>query len=169
MVNIAGFDATEVEPTADFTALKPGWYQACILSSEKKTTKKGDGEYLELEIEILGDIHSGRKVWDRLNLWNPNAKAVEIAKGTLSAICPGGECADAAGLERPVRQAAVSQARDTRVRGQGEQRSAGVQAGRRLTDGRRRGGKPFLGKRTRAPGRATRWRPARRVFSWTVA
>jgi hypothetical protein len=38
-------------------------------------------------LQVLNGEYQNRKVWDRLNLINPNAKTVEIAKGTLSAIC----------------------------------------------------------------------------------
>ena len=52
-----------------------------------KPTKRGDGNYAELTYEIIEGENKGRKVWVRLNLDNPNAKAVEIAQRQLSAIC----------------------------------------------------------------------------------
>lgn len=81
------FDATEVEPNAPFNPLPPGDYPVMIVNSEMRPTKKGDGRYLWLEMEVLDGPLKGRHVWDRLNIDNPNAKAVEIAKRTLSAIC----------------------------------------------------------------------------------
>ena len=85
-MNLAGFDASKVEP-AGYEAVPAGKYQAVIVHSESKPTKSGDGEYLQLQIKIEGPTHAGRVVIDRLNLRNPNVKAVEIAKGTLSSIC----------------------------------------------------------------------------------
>ena len=87
MTSLSGFNAAEVEPAKEFEVLAKGWYRACIIDTAKKETRAGNGHYLELELEILSDVGQGRKLWDRLNLWNPSEKAVEIAKGTLSAIC----------------------------------------------------------------------------------
>ncbi|MEQ8511199.1 MAG: DUF669 domain-containing protein [Algiphilus sp.] len=82
------FDANNVEPSQPRDPVPPGDYLAQIAWSEFKTTKRGDGQYLELEFEVLEpEEFAGRKFWDRLNLDNPNAKAVEIAERTLSAIC----------------------------------------------------------------------------------
>jgi hypothetical protein len=46
-----------------------------------------NGQFLKLELEILEGDQAGRKLFDRLNLDNQNAQAVEIAQRTLSAIC----------------------------------------------------------------------------------
>ncbi|MCR9090864.1 MAG: DUF669 domain-containing protein [Proteobacteria bacterium] len=82
------FDANNVEPSQPRDPVPPGDYLAQIAWSEFKTTKRGDGQYLELEFEVLEpEEFAGRKFWDRLNLDNPNAKAVEIAERTLSSIC----------------------------------------------------------------------------------
>lgn len=81
------FDATQEKPLNNFEALPNGWYTATIVASEEKPTSKGDGSYLNLTFEILEGDYKGRKVWDRLNLNNRNAQAVEIARGTLAAIC----------------------------------------------------------------------------------
>ena len=81
------FDANTVEPNTAFDPLPAGKYLAVISGSEEKITKAGDGAYLELEITITEGEYKGRKVWDRLCLRHPNSKAVEIARGNLSAIC----------------------------------------------------------------------------------
>jgi hypothetical protein len=52
-----------------------------------KPNKDGTGSYLQLTFEILDGPHKGRLLWARLNLDNPNATAVAIAKAELSAIC----------------------------------------------------------------------------------
>lgn len=82
-----GFDARTVEPNAGFDVLPAGEYDAVIVASEVKATSNGDGKYLKLELQILNGQFQNRKVWDQLNIWNLNAQAVQIAKGTLSAIC----------------------------------------------------------------------------------
>jgi hypothetical protein len=86
MSNLAGFDATKVEPS-DFGILPPGDYDACIVASEMKPTKDGTGQYLNLEIQIIGGQYQNRRLFEKLNLVNKNDQAVQIAKGTLSAIC----------------------------------------------------------------------------------
>lgn len=86
MANLNGFDANQHEPTA-FDALPAGDYDVVIIASEMKPTKSGTGSYLQLTLQVLGGQYQNRKLFDRLNLDNPNATAVTIAKGTLSAIC----------------------------------------------------------------------------------
>jgi hypothetical protein len=58
-----------------------------IVGSKIKPTSRGDGQYLELEMQVLNGPCQNRKVWDRINLHNPNAKAVKIARGKLSSLC----------------------------------------------------------------------------------
>lgn len=82
------FNASQHEPmNGGFEPLPAGQYLACITGSQMKDTKRRDGRYLELEIEIIDGQCKGRKVWDRLNLENKNQEAVAIAQGRLSAIC----------------------------------------------------------------------------------
>ena len=64
------FDANSVDPTMPFEALPPGRYLVQIVASD-----------------VLEGEYQGRKLFDRLNLVNPNPTAVEIAQRTLSAIC----------------------------------------------------------------------------------
>ena len=87
MANLNGFDANTVEPTTEFEAIPAGKYMAAIVGSEMKPTKAGTGSYLELTFQVLEGEYKNRNLWARLNLDNPNAVAVQIAKGELSAIC----------------------------------------------------------------------------------
>lgn len=87
MATLNGFNATEVEPTSSFDALPAGKYLAAITESEVKPTKNGAGSYLQLTFTILDGEYKGRILWARLNLNNPNATAVKIARSDLSAIC----------------------------------------------------------------------------------
>lgn len=81
------FDASQVEPSAGKDPVPAGKYVAAITASEMKPTKNGAGQYLELEYQIIDGEHKGRKLWSRHNLQHPNAQAVQIARGELSAIC----------------------------------------------------------------------------------
>ena len=85
--NLSGFNAAEVEPQGSFEPIPAGWYTAMITDSEFKPTKNGNGEYLQLRLDVIEGEHEGRVLFDRLNLNNPNQTAVEIAQRQLSAIC----------------------------------------------------------------------------------
>ncbi|RQS39796.1 DUF669 domain-containing protein [Burkholderia sp. Bp8990] len=86
MGNLSGFDADTI-PESDFSAIPKGIYPAFAVESEKKPTKNGKGEYLQFTFEIVDGQHKGRKLWARLNLWNPNQAAVDIAQRELAQIC----------------------------------------------------------------------------------
>jgi hypothetical protein len=81
------FDATTVEPLQPMTALPKDRYNVMISDSEMKTTKAGDGEYLQLEFTVLDGPMANRKVWSRLNLRNQNATTEDISRRELAAIC----------------------------------------------------------------------------------
>lgn len=81
------FDSTGIEPTQPFTPLPPGRYDVEIEDSEIKTTKRGDGEYLQLTFTVLAGDYVGRKVWGRMNIKNPSKAAEDIARRELAAVC----------------------------------------------------------------------------------
>ena len=81
------FNANEVEPSTGFDPIPAGKYQAVITDSEMKPTKSGNGQYLQLEFEVIEGEYKNRKLWARLNLENANPDAVRIARADLSAIC----------------------------------------------------------------------------------
>ena len=85
-------DFSNDQPLAEFGALPDGEYTAMITGIEQRDTKAGDGSYLNVELTVLDGEFAQRKVWDVINLWNPNAKAVEIARRTMRSI------ADAVGV-----------------------------------------------------------------------
>lgn len=82
--NIA--EAGELNDTAP-EMLPVGDYTMQITQSDLRDTKAGDGQYIWLELEILGPKYAGRRYWERLNLFNKNDTAVRIAKKALGAIC----------------------------------------------------------------------------------
>ncbi len=81
------FDAQEVEPTIEFEPVPAGKYLAVIIESEVKLNKKETGSYLQLTFQIIEGEFKNRFLWARLNLDNPSATAVKIARAELSAIC----------------------------------------------------------------------------------
>jgi len=87
MANLSGFNANEVEPAVGFDPIPAGKYLAVISESGMKPTKSGAGNFLELTFQVLEGEFKGRLLWARLNLDNPNATTVKIARAELSAIC----------------------------------------------------------------------------------
>jgi hypothetical protein len=87
MSNLNGFNANEIDPSFGFEPIPAGKYLAAITDSQLKPTKKGNGSYLELTFQVLEGEYKERQVWSRLNLENPNATSVKMARGELSAIC----------------------------------------------------------------------------------
>ena len=79
------FNASDVK---DDDPIKPGDYECQITGTELKQTKRGDGQYLELKVQVVeeGD-EQGRMVWQRLNIVNPNKVAEQIAHRELAQLC----------------------------------------------------------------------------------
>ena len=87
MADLNGFNAHEVDPAVGFDPIPAGKYLAVITESEMKPTKAGTGQFLQLTFQIIDGPYKGRLVWARLNLDNPSAMAVKIARAELSSIC----------------------------------------------------------------------------------
>lgn len=87
MATLKGFDANKVEPTSDLDPVPAGKYVAVITESEVKPNKAANGAYLQLTFQIIEGDFKNRILWARLNLDNPNATAVKIARAELSAVC----------------------------------------------------------------------------------
>lgn len=81
------FDASGVEPATVYDLLPAGDYLVQIVESEIRPTRDGNGQYLWLMLDVLDGPCQGRKLFDQLNLVNPNSQTVEIAQRTLSSIC----------------------------------------------------------------------------------
>lgn len=86
------FNAAGVKPNVALEPVPTGIYPVMIVRSEEKPTKSNNGSYIEFEMQIqpapgIDPSFHGRKVFDRLNIKNPNQTAVDIAYATLSAIC----------------------------------------------------------------------------------
>jgi len=85
---MTGFDANQVEPMGSREIITAGNYLAIITGALKKQTKAKTGHYLAVEFTILTEGQfKGRKLWNNLNLDNPNQTAVNIARAELSSIC----------------------------------------------------------------------------------
>ncbi|CAB4166190.1 Protein of unknown function DUF669 [uncultured Caudovirales phage] len=67
--------------------LPKGTYQAIVMDSAIKPTKAGTGQYIELTLQVVDGPHAGRRLWDRLNVSNPNKQAEDIALAQLQSLC----------------------------------------------------------------------------------
>ena len=76
------FDLSGYEMSApqSFDPMPPGDYITIVTNSELKDTKAGDGQYIELTMQIVDGPFSGRRHWERLNIINKNEKTQEIAR-----------------------------------------------------------------------------------------
>ena len=86
-MDLNGFNAMNIEPSNSFDPLPADWYKCAIIDTEERQTKKMTGSYLLLTIEVIEGAYQGRRIFDRLNLNNPNQTAVEIAQRALASIC----------------------------------------------------------------------------------
>lgn len=75
------------ESAASFEAIPAGEYLAQITKSEMKANKAKTGHFLLLIHTVIEGKHKGSSIFVRLNLDNPNPKAVEIANKELNSIC----------------------------------------------------------------------------------
>lgn len=82
------FNANTVAPNTAPEPVPSGVYAVVIKESAEKPAKSTPGAtFLELKMEIMEGDQKGKFIFDRLNTKNPNQQAVDIAYGTLSAIC----------------------------------------------------------------------------------
>lgn len=65
------------------TPLPEGDYVVEVENMEIKDTKRGDGKYVKVHLNVIGPKHTGRKLWVNFNIVNPNPKAVEIGQREL--------------------------------------------------------------------------------------
>lgn len=69
-----------------FEPLPAGWYTAQIVDSELKESKAGMTG-LNLQFEIIGPTHAGRKIFNWFNLYHEKATVKEIAERQFSTLC----------------------------------------------------------------------------------
>jgi len=80
------------QATNDYSTLPDGWYSVTIKSADIQNTKAGNGQYIKIRFDVIGESHAGRVVFSNLNIRNPNPKAEEIGRQQV------GELARAIGL-----------------------------------------------------------------------
>lgn len=84
---IINFDASQVQPSVPFEVIPTGDYVVMIVDSQMKPTSDGNGQYLQLQLQVIDGNRKGATLFDRLNMVNRNQQTMEIAQRTLSAVC----------------------------------------------------------------------------------
>lgn len=82
------FDADTV-PAADPHELIPDGVIVTVVldKSDLKPTKKADGHYLACEFVVIDGPYEGKRIFDNMNIDNPNQQAVAIAERQLASLC----------------------------------------------------------------------------------
>jgi len=86
-MDLNGFNALEVEPSSTFQPMPAGWYKCVITEAVEAMNKAETGSYLKLSIEVIDGDHTGRNVFEYLNLKHDKDVVVQIAQQALSQIC----------------------------------------------------------------------------------
>lgn len=81
------FDASQVAPSIGYDVIPKGEYVMRITDSDVVSNSAQTGTVLKLTLEVVSGEYAGRKVFDQLNLTNPNEMAVKISRERLSAYC----------------------------------------------------------------------------------
>ncbi len=96
MADLNGFDANALpeDPLVrSYELLPDGPLEVIASASEMRESKSGNATYLEVELEVVGGDHRGRRLWDRFMMTHQTSeKAVEIGVvgvGGLDVPVPG--------------------------------------------------------------------------------
>lgn len=74
------FNRNELPEQDSFEPIPAAWYPARIVEAEPKDSKSGNGQYINVQWEIMGAKFSGRKVFGRITTRNVNEVAEEIGR-----------------------------------------------------------------------------------------
>ena len=86
MADLTGVNYTDYEETS-FEPIPEGQYVVILESSDLKTTKAGDGQYLKCSFQVIDGDYKGRKVVMNMNIENKNDTARNIGRSQLNALC----------------------------------------------------------------------------------
>lgn len=95
MTDLSDVNMEGVRPMSDIQELPVGQYLVRIEDTEKKETKERFDEqgnklapnhYLQISLKVYGGTNDGQVEFSRLNLWNTNETAVNMAKAELKSI-----------------------------------------------------------------------------------
>lgn len=64
----------------------PGEYEVRIAGTEYKEAKSGNGGYLRIQYKVVDGIHTGRSIFENLNLWHNSDQTRMIAQSQLKGL-----------------------------------------------------------------------------------
>lgn len=83
---LGNFNPDEHE-SVDYSPVPPGDYKVMIEKVEVKDTKAGTGKYINLQMAIIEGEYENRKIFDMINIQNPNDTCVKIGLARLADLC----------------------------------------------------------------------------------
>lgn len=86
------FDPNAHEPSKDFEVLPPDKYTCLIESAELKPTHRRDGQYIKVSLSVVEGSHKKRKLFDNINIQNPNEDCQRMGIAQLSALGRAAQC-----------------------------------------------------------------------------
>lgn len=84
--NLFAVDTTGIDKMGGFEIYPAGLYPAIMISASKKPTRDNNGAFIECVYQFVDGDVNGKKFTSRMNLWNSNTQAVDIAKRELKSI-----------------------------------------------------------------------------------
>ena len=84
--NLFAVDTTGVDKMGGYEVYPSGLYNAIMIAAAKKPTKDQNGAFIECTYQFIDGDYSGKKFTSRMNLWNANTQAVDIAKRELKSL-----------------------------------------------------------------------------------
>jgi len=84
MSDFLNLNFEEVQEETGFGPLPVGEYTLAVMDAVKKTTRKGDGTYINVKYKVVSpEKYNKRFVWDNVNISNPNKTAMNIGLARL--------------------------------------------------------------------------------------
>jgi len=89
------FKLNDYEKDGDgFSLIPDGEFEFIVEKAELKQTKAKTGHYLNFTYSIVGDKYENRKVFDLINIDNPNEIAQRIGRGRLHKLAEACGCVE---------------------------------------------------------------------------
>lgn len=86
MAGLKEFYSVNDKPSTAADVLPAAEYVVKVVGGEMKDTKNRDGQYLEVDMEVVEGDYTGSVIRDRFNLKNKSDEAVRIAKSQFAAL-----------------------------------------------------------------------------------
>lgn len=82
-MTLVNLENVQTDERTTYDLIPDGTHTFSCVESKLKTTKGGDGQFIEITLECLDDPYKKRRVWARFNIRNKSMKAESIGKTQL--------------------------------------------------------------------------------------